>query len=867
MRALRAAVPLVLAAGLVVSGCSSGGKAPTPGPRGSNAAPLQVLSVLPPGEKNQSDQRDLYDALNRVDPATLTDSSLGSYYKDAPLDPAPGDVVSTDTPRPGVTVKRDRAGVPYVYGTTDDDTAYGAGYAGTQDRMFVMDAIRFAGAGRLTELQGATPSTLGSDADQLRQADYTPAEANAQLDALGQQGPDGASLLSRLSAYVDGVNAARQMLCPTTSAPTCPTPYKLLGITPEPYTRADVVYAASLVGGIFGKGGGQEAQNALFLRQLQAKLGDGPGRQVLADLRDAQDPTAPTTNAAPEPYGAPGPIDPAAVALPDLATGGAKLVDGTGPVPADARTGAANNATGGGAGAGSGVPDWLHVPKQMSNAMLVAGSHTTSGKPIAVMGPQTAYQAPNFFDEIALHGPHQQARGVAFANLQFVVLIGHGKNYAWSATSSSGDVVDTVLERLCNVDGTPATPDSTAYLDGTNCTPMTGAPRPKKDPTGKVVATFSDLRTRHGIVQYRTTADGAPVAVVSQRSTYGHEPDSVLGFAQMNDPTRISGAKDFTDAFSKVSFTFNWFYVDDRDIATFTSGALPIRAAGVDPDLPHWGDARWDWTGTLAAADHPQSVNPPSGYLVSWNNKPSPGTYAADDQWGWGPVQRSLALEDRLKAAIAAGKVDRAKVVGAMIDAATVDIRGAYLLPDLLRVVGDDPKLAPYTKLLADWNASGAHRKDRSRTGAYDSAPAIALMTAWYPLVAKQILTPRLGPVADALPVSLDNLPSKHQGSAFNNVGSYGWVERDMRKVLGDQSPGLMSQGYCGNGDLNACRTQLQALLQQAVDQVASAQKTTDASAWTYDKSTDDIQFTYLGQTVTPLEWENRPTYQQVVGS
>src|ERR1700712_2393868 len=204
VRALRVMVPLGLAACLVVGGCSGGGNTPKPG-RSSNATPLQVLSVLPPGEKGQSDQRDLYDALNRADPASLTDTSLGNYYKDAPLDPAPADVVSTETPRPGVTVKRDRAGVPYVYGTTDDDTAYGAGFAGTQDRMFVMDAIRFAGAGRLTELEGATPATLASDADQLRQADYTPVEADAQLDALGSQGPEGAALLSRLSAYVDGV--------------------------------------------------------------------------------------------------------------------------------------------------------------------------------------------------------------------------------------------------------------------------------------------------------------------------------------------------------------------------------------------------------------------------------------------------------------------------------------------------------------------------------------------------------------------------------------------------------------------------------------------------------------------------------------
>jgi hypothetical protein len=75
-----------------------------------------------------------------------------------------------------------------------------------------------------------------------------------------------------------------------------------------------------------------------------------------------------------------------------------------------------------------------------------------------------------------------------------------------------------------------------------------------------------------------------------------------------------------------------------------------------------------------------------------------------------------------------------------------------------------------------------------------------------------------------------------------------------------------MSQGYCGSGDLNACRTQLRALLQQAVDQVGTAQKTPDASKWTYDKTNDEIRFTFLGQSVTPLEWQNRPTYQQVIG-
>ncbi len=856
---------IVAAAALIaVAACSAsttGGPSEpaTPAPQGA----IGVLSILPPGNATGPSQRAMYDALNTIDPASLTDGKLTSYYKDAPLDPAPGSVVKTETPRAGVTIKRDRYGVPYVYGTTDDDTAYGAGYAGTEDRMFVMDALRYAGAARFSELLGPSAANLKMDADQLRQADYTPAEADAQLEALAKSSPEGRTLVDRLDAFVAGVNAARQKLCPTVAASTCPAPYRLLKVTPTPYQRSDVIYAASIVGGMLGRGGGSEARNAVFLRRLQAALGDATAAAVFRDLRDAADPSTPVTNAAEQPYGAPGDVDQAAVALPDIPGRTVKVAGGTGGIPAGA------GPSGAGAGGGETLADRLQIPREMSNAMLVAGSHTTTGRPIAVMGPQTAYQAPSFFDEIALHGPHYQARGVAFVNLQFVVLIGRGRSYAWSATSAGGDIVDTVLERLCNVDGSAATVDSRAYRDGDACVAMTGTPHVlhAAGGAGPVIATLPDLRTRHGIVQYRTTSGGVPVAVVSQRSTYAHEPDSVLGFAMMNDPARIRGPHDFLDAFSKVLFTFNWFYVDTRDIATFTSGKLPLRAKGVDPNLPRWGAAKWDWTGFLPAAKHPQSIDPPGGYLVSWNNKPSLGTYSADNEWGWGPVQRVLALRDRIKASIAKGKLSRAELDGDMIDAATVDVRGAYVLPDILATVGSDPKLKPYTDLLQKWVDSGAHRVDRARTGHYTDQSAIALMDAWYPLVAKAVLRPVLGDLVDSLPVGIDNTPAGGRGSAWNNVASYQWVTRDLRAVQGQHVDGAMSQKYCGKGSLAACRSELRQTLTDAVATLAKQQKTSDPARWTYQKASDNITFQYVGETVAPIDWQNRPTFQQVVGS
>ncbi len=857
-----ATVAIGVAVALAASACSgstTGG--PPDGSASSSAAPqgaLDVLSILPPGAATGKSQRAMYDALTTVDPAKLTEAQLGSYYKQAPLDPVT--VVRTETPKAGVVIKRDAFDVPYVYGTTDADTAWGAGYAGTQDRMFVMDVIRYAGAARLSELLGPTKDNLATDAAQLRQADYTPAEAQQQLDALAAQGPAGKELINRLDAFVAGANAARKALCPTVQAKTCPAVYGLLGLTPAVYTRADVVYAAALIGGIYGKGGGQEAQNAAFLQRLRKAMGTAQAGTVFADLRDAQDKGTPVTDPGEQPHGAPVDVDPAAVALPDVGASTAPGTGGSGAIP---------QLSGAGAGGGETLADRLGLPAQMSNALLVSGAHTTTGRPIAVMGPQTAYQSPNFFDEIALHGPHYEARGVAFANLQFAVLIGHGRSYAWSATSSSGDVVDTVLEKLCDPGGATATVGSTGYLDDGTCRPMTSREHVlrAKGGTGAVIARLPDLRTRHGVVQYRTTAGGVPVAVVLQRSTYGREPDSVLGFAQMNDPAAIKGPRDFVDAFSKVGFTFNWFYVDTRDIASYSSGALPVRAKGVDPDLPRWGDSKWDWTGELPIAAHPQAVNPPQGYLVSWNNKPTAGTYAADDQWGWGPVQRVLALRDRVQASLAKGKLDRAGLTANMLDAATVDVRGAYLLDDMLAVVGDDPQLRPYTGVLRNWLAGGAHRVDRARTGAYTDQNAIALMDAWYPLVAKQVVRPRLGALVDTIPTDLDNAPSeKNRGSAWNNVGAYSWVARDLRTVLGRPVASPMSQGYCGKGVLADCRTELRQTLRTAVATLTRAQGTSDPARWTYDKKRDDIDFMFVGETTAPIDWQNRPTFQQVIG-
>ena len=852
--------------------------------------------------RNFADQLEMYDALAKTAPGQLDETKLRTFFKDGRLGIADADVVGTpETPRPGVTIKRDKFGVPHITGATFEDVQFGAGYANISDRMFLTDILRHTGAARMAEFLGPTPGNIAMDQAQLRIAPYTVEQATKQVESVvARYGAEGAKLLKGLDAMIEGMNAAQRALCPLAGeappqlgspgvgfGPSCPVEYAALQRGPTPYTRADIVYIASLVGGIFGKGGGGEAGNAVWYQQLEAKYGKATARKIFDDLREKNDPEAPTTSRIPRPYGGGG-VDPdlPGVAMPDLAPKATAPGTGAGLAGSTVAIPDPSAATFGVVDGPLGPIDLGLRTRGMSNALLVGAKHSADGRPTAVFGPQTGYFAPQLLVEQDLQGPGVSARGVSFAGTNLVVQLGHGVDYAWSATSASSDIVDTVIERLCNVDGSPATVQSTAYLVGGTCTPMeqythTETSLPNAAGTGAPTRlNFLVLKTRHGIVQLRTTVDDKPVAVVIDRTTYGHEVDSVVGFARLQDPGYVKDAAGFQRAVDAIDFSFNWFYADSRDIAFYQSSLLPNRPSGFDWDLPRWGDLAYDSRGFLPFDRHPRDINPPSGYLSSWNNKPAPLFAAADNGWGYGPVYRSLTLDDEIRRRTAGGrKVARPAVVDATMVAGVTDVRAKYVLPHVLDVLGTpaDPQEAKAVALLRAWIASGALRVDRDRDGTYAHQAAIDLLDVWWDPKAtglatatfslpKDALRGTLGDLTDKLPKGLDDHPRLGLGSAWNGVPWYGYLSKDLRQVQGKQVTGRYSRTYCGGGSLAACRTDLRTSLSAAVKAALAQQSKTDVAALTYDKSKDFIRHAAAGLVgVRGIDWQNRPTFQQAV--
>ncbi|TCM46968.1 penicillin acylase family protein [Kribbella sp. VKM Ac-2568] len=826
----------------------------------------------------------------------ITDDGLDAYFDDASFGVRPGDVASTIHPRADVTIVRDKSrGVPHITGTTHEGTMFGAGYAGAQDRLFVMDVFRHLGRGQLTPFAGGAAGNRAFEQEFWRTAPYTEAELQKQFDDADERyGANGVKMQKDIQAWVDGVNHYID-----TVGIAYPGEYVALGLpTPQPWKVTDVVATAAVVAGIFGTGGGGEMESALALLEAQAKYGVAQGTKVWESFRSQNDPEANTTvhNGATFPYGTT-PANPAGRAIPDRGsvTPEPEVVDQTGSAglakalkPKSSKGIKPPNKAQGkeslkGIFDGGVFPEGFG-PKGMSNALLVSGAHTESGNPVAVYGPQTSYFAPQLLLRQELQGPGVSSRGVAFAGLNFYTLIGRGADYSWSATSAGQDITDTYAVELCEPGGGTPTKNSTHYLFRHQCVPIEKLERHNawypslgsSEPAGSY--TLVAQRTKFGIVTHRGTVGGKPVLFTKNRSTYGNEAGSALGFMLFNDPDAIHSAQDFQNAATNIGYTFNWFYTDKTDIAYFNSGDNPVRPAGADPNLPTWSTYEWQgWNPETnratytPPAQHPQVVN--QDYLTSWNNKQAPGFSAADGNFGYNSVYRSQPLDDRIKAVIGSGqKFSRGKLVEAMEDAATVDLRADQVLPYLLRVLKSelitDPAVAAAVARLEAWQAAGSHRKTANEaTKTYDHAEAIRILDAWWPLLVPAQFQ-GLGPDLYGALVSaqkIDERPSA-QGSAFQN-GWWGFVQRDLRKVLGDPVKTPQPVTYCGGGSLAACRTVLAFSLLAATKVPAATTYPATADCTAGDQYCADqiVHQPMGGITQGRMTWVNRPTYQQVV--
>lgn len=274
-------------------------------------------------------------------------------------------------------------GFPHIRAATADDAYYALGYAHAGDRLFQMDLMRRAGAGRLSEVMG--PATVDFDATMRTLGLYRHAEETLKI-----MPPDARRTLD---AYAAGVNGYLR-----TRAGALPPEFVLLGYAPEPWQPADSLVWQRLMAMRLAGNWRTEALRAALAGRL-----DGTR---ISDLWPRDD-------------GGVSPTVSAAVTDPAFSAGFASLA--------------------------AVIPDALRQISA-SNSWAVAGRRTQSGKPVLANDPHLGYRAPGLWYLARISAPGLEIAGATVAGVPFHIL-GHTDRFAWAFTTTDSDTQDLFIER------------------------------------------------------------------------------------------------------------------------------------------------------------------------------------------------------------------------------------------------------------------------------------------------------------------------------------------------------------------------------------------------------------------------------------
>jgi penicillin amidase len=607
-----------------------------------------------------------------------------------------------------VEVIRDETGIAQVYADTADDLFFAQGFVHASERMWQMEVFRHIGAGRLSELFGASEV----DTDRfIRTLGWRRAAAR-DLAALDP------TTVRALQRYADGVNAwleqsrGRRGLAFVVAGLQSGLGGGLDGYEPEPWTPLDSVTFGKLQA--WALGGNYDAE----LFRLLAD--DWLGSAALTDLLvPAYPATAPTITHDADllraPAGAARADVPGAGAPAALPGATAARSTGTG---SDGTSAAVGSAVGGRLAAGitrlveigDGIGELagfdaggagLGHPGVGSNNWVVAPAKSATGQALLANDPHLGVQVPSIWYMNGLHCrtvsaacPYDVA-GVSFPSAPGVIL-GHNARIAWGATNTGPDVQDLFAEKV-----DPA--DVGHYLYKGQSVPFETRQETIKV-AGADPVTITVRETIHGPILNDVVKDlaDAPALYAFHWTALAETDGLMASFLRLD---AASSFAEFRDALrGYVAPAQNFVYADvDGNIGLQVPGLVPIRPAGDDGTRPVDGSTgTHDWTGYVPFDDLPALSNPPDGLIVTANNKPVDDAYPYHLGTEWDSGWRATRIRQLLDEAAAAGGVTQADLTRIQDD--TRLLRADDLVPAFLAARPTTPDGREAQRLIRSWD-------------------------------------------------------------------------------------------------------------------------------------------------------------------
>ncbi|MCW5745248.1 MAG: penicillin acylase family protein [Alphaproteobacteria bacterium] len=569
-------------------------------------------------------------------------------------------------PQAAISIVRDRNAVPHIFAGSLEDAVFGLGYVHAQDRLWQMEMMRRAGAGRLSEVIPpllAGPAVTNMDRTVRALGVYRRAQ-----DSLNALSPRTRKLLEAYSAGVNAHIAAHK----GSFGPE----FTLLQVEPEPWQPADSLVWSKLMA--LSLDGNWRAE--LFRARLAKKLGEARALQLFPQLGDDRDSTLSI-------------LGDALLRLPLD-----RLFDVTDSV--------------------------LTRKREASNEWVIAGTHSSSGKPLLANDPHLGLSAPGVWYLARLAGPDFDIRGASSPGSPAIVL-GHNGRIAWGFATTNLDSQDLFVERVDPVDpGKYLTPDGSR-------------------PFG-VREEYINVRFGEQLkIRLRTTRHGPVISDVLDPKSVEAPDGHVLALSA----TALEPADTSAEGFLELGLARNWeqflaaarkivspmqniVYADtDGNIGFVAPARVPIRRKG-DGFLPVPGwSGEYDWAGFVPFEELPRAFNPPSGIVVNANARLVPGSYRHFISREWAEPYRQRRANAMLSGA---GQHSVGSMIAIQEDTLSPD--AADTLPPLLALEPRDGRERRAMEVLRHW--------DRRMLA---DAPGPLIYNAWLRALQRKLYADELG--------------------------------------------------------------------------------------------------------------------------
>ncbi len=322
-----------------------------------------------------------------------------------------------------------------------------------------------------------------------------------------------------------------------------------------------------------------------------------------------------------------------------------------------------------------------------SNAWVLAGNRTASGKPLLSNDMHLEYSLPGIWYMTHLSAPGLEVSGVALPGVPGII-VGHNRRIAWGITNLHYDVQDLYIEKLDERTG--------RYVYQGRIEQARGE-RELIRVKGQAPVEVAAWVTRHGPLFVSEGNDRMTLRWTAAEPGLFQFP--------MLDVDRAENWPQFQAALARFPGPgSNFVYADvDGNIGYHAAGKLPKRN-GYLGDVPVDGSSgAFEWDGYIPFEELPSSFNPPSGMIVTANQNPFPPAYPYTINGNFASEQRLLQIRNLL-AARQGWKAEDLLAVQKDVYSSFDRFLAGELVAAYERRGAHSPGLDPLIALLKGWN-------------------------------------------------------------------------------------------------------------------------------------------------------------------